>query len=60
MDCAYAYRKIGDVSLHCRFQSDRGDRHDWCAHQYLCKRTKRWEVSDGASKCEIRNQDKEK
>ena len=58
--CEFSYRKNGDASLHCRFQSDRGDRHDWCAHQYLCARTKRWEVSDGAARCEIRKQDKKK
>lgn len=38
--CEYAYRKNGDVSLHCRYLTEKKARHDWCAHQYLCGRTK--------------------
>lgn len=52
--CKYAYRKNGDVSLHCRCLTEKGERHDWCAHQYLCARTKKWEVSDGEAHCKIK------
>ena len=52
--CEYAYRKNGDVSLHCRYLTEKKARHDWCAHQYLCSRTKKWEVSNGASHCKIK------
>ena len=52
--CEYAYRKNGDVSLHCRYLTEKGERHDWCAHQYLCARTKKWEVSDGEAHCKMK------
>lgn len=58
MDCKYAYRKAGDVSLHCRILEKKERERDWCAHQYLCKRTRRWEVSGGAIQCEIRGQER--
>lgn len=57
-NCEYAYRKNGDVSLHCRVLAGKGERRDWCAHQYLCKRSRMWEVSDGAARCEIREKKK--
>lgn len=56
--CEYAYRKNGDVSLHCRYLTQNGARHDWCAHQYLCGRTRRWEVSEGAYGCDVRKEKK--
>ena len=49
--CEYAYRKNGDVSLHCRYLTEKKARHDWCAHQYLCGITKKWEVSAESSHC---------
>lgn len=52
--CEYAYRKNGDVSLHCRYLTEKKARHDWCAHQYLCARTKKWEVSAESSHCKIK------
>lgn len=52
--CEYAYRKNGDVSLHCRYLTEKKARHDWCAHQYLCGRTKKWEVSAESSHCKIK------
>lgn len=52
--CEYAYRKNGDVSLHCRYLTEKKARHDWCAHQYLCGRTKKWEVSADSSHCKIK------
>lgn len=58
-ECKYAYRVIGDVSLHCMAQKESGARHDYCAHQYLCAQTRRWEVSSGAGKCEILQNEKE-
>lgn len=54
--CAHAYHKPGDVSLHCRILEKKDEKRDWCAHQFLCKRTRQWEVSDGAIQCEIRRQ----
>ena len=57
-NCEYAYRKNGDVSLHCRILAEQDDRRDWCAHQYLCKRSRMWEASDDAGRCEIREKKK--
>lgn len=59
--CQHAFRKNADASLHCDLLSGKDNRRDWCAHQYLCKRTKMWEVSDGACECEIlKNSHREK
>lgn len=55
-ECRYACRVKGDVSVHCRILQERGARHDYCAHQYLCNRTKRWETSQEAISCEIAKQ----
>lgn len=51
-NCPNAYRKKGDVSLHCRALE--GQRFTQCAHQYLCPRTRRWEATPDARKCKLR------
>lgn len=49
--CKYAYRKAGDVSLHCvllnKYTSSQ------CAYQYYCNKTRRWEVNQDAGKCNV-------
>ena len=51
-NCPFAYRKNGDVSLHCRKLD--GKPSDYCAHQYLCNRSRKWEVSPKAAKCPLK------
>ena len=55
-ECRYAYRVSGDVSVHCRVLQEKGARHDYCVHQYLCNRTKRWETSKDDRSCETSRQ----
>ena len=49
--CDYAFRKIGDASLHCKLLEK--EQFSQCAHQYYCKQTHRWEASDPAQKCPL-------
>ena len=56
-NCEYAFRKNGDVSLHCRLlETDKNG--DWCAHQYMCNQTKKWEVSQQGRTCRVKNKTK--
>jgi len=48
--CVYAYRKKGDVSVHCRRMNNT---MDYCGHQYMCPNTRRWEVNK-AQPCALR------
>lgn len=52
-NCPHAYRKPGDVSVHCRRLADK--KQDYCAHQYLCNMTRKWEVSDKGRTCVVRD-----
>jgi hypothetical protein len=55
-NCPFAYRKNGDVSLHCRkLAGEKGG--DFCAHQYLCNITRKWEVSPQGKRCPVRGKD---
>lgn len=49
-NCAYAYRKRGDVSVHCKLINGQ---FDYCTNMYMCSNTKRWEVNK-AAQCAIR------
>ena len=51
--CPYAYRKIGDVSLHC-CADEHNSESDWCAHQFFCPDTGRCEVSPDGARCPLR------
>lgn len=51
-NCPFAYRKRGDVSLHCKKLE--GDRWTQCGHQYFCRNTKRWEATKQAKDCPLR------
>ena len=53
-NCEYGYRKPGDVSVHCRLLMDCG-KNDYCAHQYLCRVSNRWEVSNQGKSCPVKN-----
>lgn len=48
--CKYAYRKNGDVSVHCRLVEGK---FDYCAHTYFCSNTSRWEA-DKLAQCSLR------
>lgn len=52
-NCPHAFRKPGDVSLHCKKLAG-GKFSDYCAHQYLCHQTKRWEATKVAKDCPLR------
>lgn len=52
--CGFAYRKLGDVSIHCKRQNKP---FDYCAHQYLCPQTKRWELSPPYADCPLRKKE---
>lgn len=40
--CKQAYRKRGSVAVYCK--AIEGD-NDYCAHQYLCPASQRWEAN---------------
>lgn len=48
-NCPYGYRKPGDVSVHCRKLDKMTS--DYCAHQYLCRVSNKWEVSPQGKQC---------
>jgi hypothetical protein len=52
MTCQYAYKKHGDVSVHCTLLKPFAS--DYCAYQYLCNQTRRWEVSKRSNECSVR------
>lgn len=49
--CRHAYRKRGDVSVHCA--AIEGNM-DYCGHQYHCPNTQQWEVNCAAS-CSLKS-----
>lgn len=51
--CAQAYRKPGKNSVHCNIQTAKGGQWDFCAHQYLCQRTGKWELTAEATVCPL-------
>nr|DAD87640.1 MAG TPA: hypothetical protein [Siphoviridae sp. ctoMB99] len=52
-NCPYAYRKRGDVSVHCKKMPENAS---WCGHQYLCPQTKRCEATKQAALCPLRKE----
>lgn len=58
--CRYAYRKGGSDAAHCRLQTGNGRKWDFCAFQYFCGQTRRYEVSDGAKTCKLPAKEAEK
>lgn len=54
VECAKAYRKAGDAALHCTAVPDK--RTDYCAHQFLCQKTGKWEVSPVGAHCPLKKQ----
>lgn len=49
--CKYAYRKRGDVSVHCMAIRRA---YDYCINMYYCGDSKRYEANDGVNVCNIR------
>lgn len=49
--CEQAYRKPGKNSVHCKIQTANGGKWDFCAHQYFCPNSNRWELNAEANKC---------
>ena len=52
--CANAFYKHGDVSVHCRLLAERGERFTHCGLQHFCSVTKRWEPTDEARRCRLK------
>lgn len=55
--CEHAYRKPGKDTLHCDIQTAQGGRWDFCAHQYLCTNSRRYELSKEATDCPLPNKE---
>ena len=49
--CRNAYRKRGDVSVHCKAIEGEAD---WCGKQYMCFQSQRWEANKEVH-CEYRD-----
>ncbi len=47
--CPYAYRENGRNTVLCRQIKDA----PYCAHQYFCPNTQRWENTEGARGCPL-------
>lgn len=52
--CEQAYRKPGRNTVHCKIQTERGGKWDFCAHQFFCPSKGRYELSEGANTCALR------
>lgn len=57
--CANAFRSAYDNVVHCRVQADGAKKWDFCAHQYLCNRSRRYELDVSASQCALLREPKE-
>lgn len=53
-NCPYLYRQPGKDTAHCKIQSDRGSKWDFCKHQYFCLGTKRYEANKDAANCTLK------
>lgn len=54
-NCEFAYKKPGDVSVHCKIILEQEEAvTDYCPYQYLCNRSRKWEVSPSGRTCRIR------
>lgn len=53
--CAQLYRKPGKITAHCRVQTERGSKWDFCKYQYLCKVSGRYEVTRETCRCSLNN-----
>lgn len=54
--CEYAYRKRGNVAVFCKITQ--GD-YPVCAFQQMCFNTKRFEATNMAGRCTLKNKYKE-
>lgn len=58
--CEKAYRKPGRDTVHCEIQTEKGGKWDFCAHQYFCQRTQKYELSREANECPMLKKEAEK
>lgn len=54
--CDRAVRKPGSNAVHCTIQAERGGQWDFCAHQYYCNQSRRWEMTSQATRCPLREE----
>lgn len=52
--CPYATRKPGSASLYCKLLVEANKPFPYCAHQYLCRITNRWENTEMSRDCPVR------
>ena len=52
-NCEHAYRKPGKNTVHCMIQMEKKSKWDFCAHQYFCSQSQRYELSVEANDCPV-------
>lgn len=60
MGCSYAYRKTGHDTVHCTIQKEQAKKWDFCAHQYYCRNSGRYELNADAHGCAIKTKEEAK
>lgn len=59
VNCPYVFRKPGRNTAHCRALAERGQSNDFCAMQYFCRVTDRWELKPEAARCILTENERE-
>lgn len=52
--CPYAERPSNALPVRCEIQHDNKSKWDFCAHQYSCRVTGRYELTAEATTCKLR------
>lgn len=53
--CPFAFRKSGDTNVMCRkIAENPNSKWIFCAHQYYCGQTRRWEATKNKGDCPLR------
>lgn len=53
--CEHADRAAHDKSIRCAALREQKAKWDFCIHQYFCRNSGRYEISDDAAKCTLKN-----
>ncbi len=57
MICPYSFGQGSGNAIRCGILRDRGEKWDFCVHQYYCRAEGKQKLSDGAGQCRIRRKD---
>lgn len=52
--CEYADRQASEKSIRCAALREQGAKWDFCLHQYFCRMSGRYEITDAAADCKIK------